>query len=186
MDQSGGFVESRDEGIVDVGFRGSSFAHGVFDPDVVSRFQIFEKEAPEVFYERVVGHVGGSFQGNAFFIEKRVERSDAAYGADAFVVIEGRQESERVFEPIPAFHVHFYSETLSKRLLVVYFSSMAEKRHLETGHGAVVRFLVEERVFGGFHNYRALLKEAFKRVSTHSIDKPSQSGTFLEIYFSTA
>lgn len=186
MDQSGGFVESRDEGIVDVGFRGSFFAHGVFDPDVVARFEFGREKSCEPFFERFVRKVGGRDERYGLLFKEGVERVSAFDRADAFVVIEGRQESERVFEPILAFHVHFYSETLSKRLLVVYFSSMAEERHLETGHGAVVRFLVEEGIFGGFHNYRTFLKEAFERVSTHSIDKSSQSGTFLEIYFSTA
>ncbi len=134
-----------------VGFRGSFFPYGVLDPYVVSRFQIFEKEAPEVFYERVVGHVGGSFQRNAFFIEKRVERSDTVYGADSFVTIERGEDFESVLEPIPAFLIDLHSEPLSQCLLVVHFTSMAKNHHLQTGHGAVVRFLVEEGV-RSFHD----------------------------------
>lgn len=131
---------------MDIGFRGSFFAHGVFDPNVVASFEFGREKSCEPFFERFVRKVGGRDERYGLLFKEGVERVSTFDRADAFVVIEGRQESERVFEPILAFHVHFYSETLSKRLLVVYFSSMAEERHLQACHGAVVRFLVEERI----------------------------------------
>lgn len=88
MDQSGGFVESRDEGIVDVGFRGSFFAHGVFDPQIVSFFQIFREEFFECFFEIIAGEVRSRDEPNALFFKKRIKRFDASQGADSFVPVQ--------------------------------------------------------------------------------------------------
>lgn len=131
---------------MDVGLRGSFFAHGVFDPNVVAFFEVRYEKIGKTDSKTAVRHACRGNERNFFFLEKFVQLLFAFDSTDSLVVIEGGQESERVFEPILAFYVHFHSETFSKGFLVVYFSSMAEERHLETGHGAVVRFLVEEGI----------------------------------------
>lgn len=139
-------VETGDEGIVHVGFRGSFFSYGIFDPDVVSGFQIVGEEFWKPLRESLVRDVCARAEANAFVFEERVERSGAFDRADSLVVIQRRQESEGVFEPILDLRVHFYSEALSKDFLVVDLSGMPVERHLQARHGAVVGFLVEEGV----------------------------------------
>ena len=71
-----------------VGFRRSFFSYRVFDPDVVSGFQIIGEEFWKPYGESRVRHVGGRTEGNAFFEEKRIDRAGAFDRADAFVAIQ--------------------------------------------------------------------------------------------------